>query len=123
MNLKEQAGSDERYNISFSYRSDKIRIYRQIITALENPRFIEFWINPEEKTLYLRGTNTRSLNCLEVPIKKSGEDFCYVLHGRRFIKRVSDLAGWDLETSHKLHGALIMGEQLLKFNLVSTTAM
>lgn len=106
-----------KYNISINYRADTVRIHKQTIDILGTPRFVQFMINPDTKILYVQGTNTRSLNCLEVPSAEFRKRNQYTLHGRYFIKKLSDLAGWSLDCPHILQGEYDKDYNIVSFNL------
>ena len=103
----------KKYNISINYRADTVRIHKKCIDILGTPRFVQFMINPDAKILYMYGTNTRSLNCLDVPPEEFSKRNQYTLHGRYFIKKLSELAGWSLD-----YPLIIFGEYDKQYNMI-----
>ncbi len=118
----EQFSKELKYSIAINYRVDKVRVHKQTIEALGSPRFIQFLINPDEKLLYIRGTNTHQQNCLEVPSKDYRKKNQYVLHGRYFIKKLSELAGWSLDRPHTIQGEYNPDHNMIVFQLDSFLA-
>ena len=107
--------------ISFNYRADTVRIYKDTIKALGNPKYVRFMINPEYKRLYIQGSDTRDKNTLPVPEK--GDRYCFVLHGRYFIRKISALAGWSLDNSYVVNGMFLDGFNLVQYNLTDAMPM
>ena len=102
-----------KYSISINYLADTVRVHKKSIDVLGTPRFIQFMINPDAKVLYMKGTNTRSLNCIDVPSAEFRKRNQYTLHGRYFIKKLSELAGWSLE-----YPLVIYGDYDAEYNLI-----
>ena len=117
METKTVKFEDESYSVSFNYLADTVRIYQKALGVLGMPRFLQFLINPESQTLYMRGTNSRDNNCLVVPSEDYRKRNCFVLHGRYFIKKVSTLAGWSLEQPYILPGKYMPEYNAIAFDL------
>ena len=80
--------------LSFSSKQGKVRIYKGVLSALGEPRFIQFLINPEKKMLILCGSNTRLSECIEVPSKEYQARNGFVLNGHGFIRRIFSIMRW-----------------------------
>ena len=103
-----------KHCISINYRADTVRVHKKCIDILGTPRFVQFMINPDAKILYMHGTNTRSLNCLDVPSEEFRKRNQYTLHGRYFIKKLSELAGRSLD-----YPLIIYGEYDGEYNMIT----
>lgn len=108
---------EKYYSISINYRADTVRIYKKVLSALGNPKYLQFLINPEAKILYMRGAGTSGVNCLEVPSDEFLKRNCCVLHGKSFIKKLSNLAGWSLKTRYVVKGTLETSHNTIVFDL------
>lgn len=117
MSQETETVDNGKYNISFNYYGNKIRVYKQLIDVLGNPKYIQFLINTEDLLLYVRGTDKHDSNCLEVPKFNGKKKFCYELHGRYFIKKISSLAGWTLGGLYVIQGKYLEQYNLIAFNL------
>lgn len=107
-----------KYNISFNHKYSKVRIYTSIIRALGDPPFIQILIQPSEKKLYIVGLEKREFDSFPVPnetiLKRNG----FNLHGKKFIRRISQIAGWDdLEKTHTLTGIFNDETKFMEFDL------
>ena len=111
----EQSAEKANNKISFNYRADTVRIYKDTIKALGNPKYVRFMINPDYKRLYIQGSDTRDKNTLPVPEK--GDRYCFVLHGRYFIRKISLLAGWSLDNSYVVNGTFLAEFNLVQYDL------
>ena len=103
--------------ISFNYYAGKIRVYEKVVEVLGYPRFLQFLINPETRNLYLRGTDKRDINCLEVPDREFRKRNQCTLHGKSFIKRICTLSGWKLNKLHVLRGSYLPEYNMIVFPL------
>ena len=115
---KDQIPKDsETFSISINYRWAKVRVHKQTITVLGTPRFVQFLINPEDKLLYMRGTNSRDSNCLVVPPEDYRKRNQYVLNGKHFIKKLSGLVGWSLDRTYTIRGDYSPEYNMIVFRL------
>ncbi len=108
---------ENKYSISFNYRIGKIRIFKPVITVLGIPTHLQFLLDPDEKVLYVRGTETSGVNCLEVPSEEHRKRNCCVLYGKTFIKKLSNLVGWSLLSPHIISGKYDETHNTLIFDL------
>lgn len=83
--------------ISFNYKADTVRIYKDAIKSPGTPKYVRFMINPDYKRLYIQGSDTGDKNTF--PVSERDEKSCFVPHGRYFIRKISLLAGWSLDNS------------------------
>ena len=117
MEMKASNQDKDGYNISLNYKVDTIRVYKQAIEVLGNPKFVQFYMDQDRKTLYMVGTDEREKNALEVPGKEKLQNRCFVLHGLHFIRWVSRLAGWNLKVPHILRGNYMPEYNAISFDL------
>lgn len=116
---REVAVPDEenKYSISFNYRIGKVRIYKPVITILGCPTHLQFLLDPDEKVLFVRGTEMSGVNSLEVPSEEHIKRNCCVLYGKSFIKKLSHLAGWSLMSPHIIRGQYVETHNTIVFDL------
>lgn len=105
--------------ISFNYKYGKVRIYKSVIQALGNPRYIRFLIQPGEKRLYVCGLNEREPDCFPVAEYKDSRHQGVVLHGQRFIRKISEIAGWELVGIRVVCGKFISDANMFEFDLAA----
>ena len=111
--------TSDGYRLSFNYRADTVRISKSTMVVLGNPKYIQFLINLEKKQLFIHGTNTREQNCIEVPGKDPRNRCNYVLYGLSCIRKISNIAGWDLEGVFTLTGIYLSEFNIVRFDLLS----
>lgn len=105
------------YRVSFNYRFSKVRIQRPILDVLGRPKFIKMLLAPEEKLLYIVGIDEREKDCFPVPLDENMRHNGFVLHGQYFIKRISSIAGWELDRSHLISGEYDAERRSIVFDL------
>ena len=54
------------YRITVNYRRGKFFIYSSILSALNNPKFICFYISTEQRVICIKGTDTHHKDCFNV---------------------------------------------------------
>ena len=106
--------------ITINYRASTIRVFKSVFLAFDNPRYLQFWINPDVRKLFVRGTNVREEHCLEIPPEAERKKSYYVFHGQRFIKRICHLADWSLDQPHAMIGTYIEDVGVVSFNFMET---
>ena len=105
------------YNISFNYKHGKVRVYKKVIQALGNPQFIQFLIKPEDKLLFIVGLDHREHDSFPVVLSEDSRRGGMVLNGKRFVRKISEIAGWGLEGTYIVGGTYIEELNVLEFNL------
>jgi len=123
MEMKATSQDKDGYNISLNYKVDTIRVYKQAIEVLGNPRFVQFFINRKDKMLYMQGTDEKTKDALEVPPKDQMRSRCYLFHGVDIIRVLSQLGGWKIEKPHILRGNYIPQYNVISFDLTKALPM
>jgi len=106
------------HRISFNYKNGRVRVYKRVIEALGNPPYIQFLIQPEEKQFFICGLDHREIDSFPVVQYVDSRNQGVVLNGQRFIRRVSEIAGWDLEKTHVVCGEHIADMKMFRFDLM-----
>lgn len=104
--------------MTFNYRHGAIRVFKTVITALNNPKYVFFALSDDCKTLSVYGTEENNINCLLVKrhLDNKGADGLK-LHGQVFIKRIGGGLGWDLERKYIARGHLNSAARCVAFDL------
>ena len=114
-NLKEK----NPYKISFNYKYGKVCVYKKVIQGLGEPPFIQFLIKPEDKLLFIVGLDHREHDSFSVKQYSDSRNRGIVLNGQRFIKKMSEIAGWSLNGSYVVGGTYIEEMNMFEFNLTN----
>ena len=116
-------GVKNKYKISFSYSSNynygKVRVHKKVIQALGAPKFIQFLIKPEDKLLFIVGLDHREHDSFPVVCKENGKSSGMILNGQRFVRKMSEIGGWQLEGRHVIGGTFIESMNMIEFNLTN----
>ena len=105
------------HKISFNYKHGKVRVYKKVIQGLGNPKFIQFLIKPEDKLLFIVGLDQREHDSFPVVLSDNSHRGGMVLNGQRFVKKMSEIAGWSLEGTYVVGGTYIKEMNMFEFNL------
>ena len=111
---------DSSLCITINYQANTIRVFKSVFLAFDNPRYLQFWIKPEARKLFVRGMNAREEHCLEIPPEDERKTSYYVFHGQRFIKRICQLANWSLDQPHAMTGTYIEDVGIVAFTFMET---
>ena len=115
----ENANEKNRYKISFNYKYGKICVYKRVLQGLGNPTFIQFLIKPEDKLLFIVGSEYREHDSLLVRQYAYSPTSGMIMNGQRFIKKISEIARWTLEGSYVVEGKYIDEMNMIEFNLTN----
>lgn len=108
-----------QYKLSFSYKHGKVRVYKKAILALGTPKYIQFLIKPADKLLYIVGLDHREHDSFPVILSEDTHQGGMVLHGQRFVRKISEVGGWSLEHSYVIGGHLLAGTNMIEFDLTN----
>ena len=112
-NLKER----NLHKISFNYKHGTVRVYKKVIQALGNPKFIQFLIKPEDKLLFIVGLEKREHDSFPVVLSENSRHKGMILNGQRFVRKISEIAGWSLDGTRVVAGTYIPEMNIFEFNL------
>ena len=126
MNMNTDNTKEKNLNkISFNYKHGTVRVYRKVIHALGNPQFIQFLIKPDDKLLFIVGLDHREHDSFPVVLSENIRRGGMILNGKRFVRKISEIAGWGLEGTHVVAGTYIPEINMIEFdleNVVKNTA-
>ena len=105
------------YNISFYYKYGSVRVYQKVIRGLGNPKFIQILIKPNDKLLYIVGLDHREHDSFPVVLSKNSSRGGMILNGKRFVRKISEIAGWTPDGTRIVAGTYIPEMNMVEFNL------
>lgn len=104
--------------ISFNYKHGTIRVFKKVISTLNNPKYVFFTWAEDTKTLSVIGTDEINNDCLLVSRHRDGKDSGGLkLHGREFIKRIGGFVGWELDKRYVVCGKSSEVSRSIEFDL------
>ena len=110
---------NNQYRISFSYKYGKVRVHKKVIQALGTPKYIQFLIKPEAKLLYIVGLDYREQDSFPVVLRENKKSGGMILNGQRFVRKMSEIGGWQLEGTHVIGGTFVTGMNMIEFSLTN----
>lgn len=105
------------YRITVNYRRGKVYIYNSVIAALNNPKYICFYLSTEQKVLCIKGTDKGHKECFNVEKFTDNKKNAFELNGIHFIKKLSLAIGWSLDKRHTIAGTLDEANRVIIFDL------
>ena len=105
------------YRITVNYRRGKFFIYSSILSALNNPKFICFYISTEQRVICIKGTDTHHKDCFNVEQFTNNKKKAFELSGLHFIKKFCQTIGWSLDRRHTVAGTLDAENRVIIFDL------
>jgi hypothetical protein len=104
--------------ISFNCKFGAIRVYKAVVTALDNPKYVFFTWAEANKCLSVYGTDEANIDCLLVSRHHDGnEKGGLKLYGTAFIQRIGAYVGWSRNNTYTVDGSLNEGMRRVDFNL------
>lgn len=113
----EQQKNNVNYTIQFNYRHGKIRLSLSVLKGLNNPRYVQFFVDGSEHKLMVVGVDEYNVDCITNPLLTNQRRKEFVLNGQPFIKKLCDLMSWDLINTHRVLGELDEGSRCVTFDL------
>ena len=107
---------DETY-VSFYLRQNRIRIFRQTITAVGNPRFIRFMIKRDGSSLILLPYNKKTFQSLRVPETANYGRWNMEIGSKPLCLLLAHHLGWELSRSYRIPGKVYELQPLVLFHL------
>ena len=107
---------DEPY-VSFYLRQNRIRVFRQTITAIGDPRFIRFMIKKDGSSLILLPYNKKTFQSLRVPETANYDRWSMEISSKPLCLLLAHRLGWELSRSYRIPGKVYEQQPLVLFNL------
>ena len=112
----EQQKQNVNYTMQFNYRHGKMRLSLNVLTTLNNPRYVKFFVDRGYR-LYIVGVDEYDVDCIANPIFSNLKKKEFVLNGRAFIGKLCSILGWDAENTHRFNGYFDEENRRIVFNL------
>lgn len=108
--------------LSFSYKYGYIRTSKNLLEALEHPKYV-FWTYSKEKNiLSICGTDERNINCLFVERHKESDGTeCLKFCSMQFVKKLATYYGWNKGFKYVVMGNLNKKMRAVEFDLTTAT--
>ncbi len=101
--------------LTFSVKDGTIELNQGIIEALGRPKQVQIRIDSENCQLMVRACGLKE----EQAVVVQNEDVSEV-GGRRLMKRIGELAGWEDQNSRFVYGVSLPRYKAVLFNLLDT---
>ena len=116
MDGKQVRRMDETY-VSFYLRRNRIRVFRQVIAAIGDPRFIRFMIKEDGSSLILLPYNKKTFQSLRVPETVNYGRWSMEISSKPLCLLLARCLGWELSRSYRIPGKVYEQQPLVLFNL------
>ena len=107
---------DETY-VSFYLRRNRIRVFRQVIAAIGDPKFIRFMIKEDGSSLILLPYNEKTLQSLRVPETANYDRWNMEISSKPLCLLLAHRLGWELSRSYRIPGKVYEQQPLVLFHL------
>ena len=103
--------------VSFYLRQNRIRVFRQTITAIGNPRFIRFMIKKDGSSLILLPYNKKTFQSLRVPKTANYNRWSMEISSKPLCLLLAHHLGWERSNSYRVPGKIYKRQPLVLFDL------
>jgi hypothetical protein len=109
----------ERVTISVSMKSNNFTIHKRVLVLLDWPWYFELYVSADATKLYLKGSNTPSEDCLQVPIRVFTEEKYYSckIYSKLYADKLKKILLWSADASYKLSGRYDTVSRMAVFDL------
>lgn len=100
--------------LTLNMPEESILLNEGVLNALDWPKQVQLFINPDEKMLLLRSCSVKSREAVVIP------DGCveqFEISGRSFLRRVRQLMKWDDDEPRLCYGEYLPTLQSVRFSL------
>lgn len=108
-----------QFKLSFNFKHGKVRVFKKVILALGTPKYIQFLIKPKDKLLFIVGLDHREHDSFPVVLSENTRRGGMVLHGQRFVRKMSEIGGWSPADAHVIGGTFIEEGGMIEFDLTN----
>lgn len=107
---------DETY-VSFYLRQYRIRIFRQTIASIGNPRYIKFMVKEDGLSLILMPYDQKAFQSLRVQETASYNRWSMEISSKPLCLLISSCLGWDISRSYRVPGKVYARYPLVLLDL------
>ncbi len=107
--------TDSKPVIFIDQRKKRIRIHKLTLKLLDNPKYIQILINPDQLSLAIRSCDKKAP--LSLKIKQKTGDSCE-LYSTNLVKLFYGICSkWDNVSQYRLYGTLVPSKSLVYFKM------
>lgn len=118
------ADNENRHNgLSFSLKRGRTLIYHATIRELDNPEYIRFLVNREQKKVAVQVCEAIDKDSFKVPEFPTDKRFQYEISSMNFVNIVYGMMNWDPQKAYHLRGYLVPRYRLMLYELVEAKAI
>lgn len=107
---------DETY-VSFYLRRNRIRVFRQVIAAIGDPRFVRIMIKEDGLSLILLPYSKKTFQSLRVPKTANYNRWSMEISSKPLCLLLAHHLGWELSNSYRVPGKIYKQQTLVLFDL------
>lgn len=96
----------------------RIRIHKQTLALLDNPKYIQLLIHPEKKIILLCPKSTYTPACERIRWEQISEKNCCEIYSTSFVEKLMLLCNnWDENISYRLTGTLLPSQNVILYHM------
>ena len=118
------SGALKKATLSVDFRKNRIRIHKNAIHALDDPEYILFLVNPEERTLAIMRSDRSDLRAHRIIFASlTGMKSCE-LNSKSLVRGLLNIyAGWEDNTTYRIDGESLPGKGVIMFNIENSVSV
>ena len=109
--------------ISISLKRREIKIFRNTIEALGNPKYIRLLIDFKKKKFALQALQYEDKDAFIVPTKEHNTRGEFPIYSMKYVQLIWFLGKWEQDYSYRIYGKWNEREKLLEFLLDEAVLM
>jgi hypothetical protein len=110
--------NSERPIISVDLKKCRIRIHKNTLHSIGDPRYILLLVNPQERTLVIARSNRTDPRAHYVDVSFIKNKKCFELYSQFLVKSLHDVCiDWQDSKSYRLYGEIISNEGIARFHM------
>ena len=112
---------DNHTHLSLYLRNNRIRIFKSTIRLLGTPKFVQFSVHTDGKSMMLAPYYKKSFTSFRIPQNIYEEKGSLEISSKGFCIIIANRLKWDVEHSYRIPGKYIQGQNVVIYDLTSAT--
>lgn len=103
--------------ILVDYRKNRIRIHKNTLRLLGQPKYVRLLVNPLEPSVAVQLSDASDPRAHRVPSEVYAGRSSYEIYNQTFIQQLSRCSHWDFNTTYRMYASACLDGQFLIFRI------
>lgn len=110
-------------SIVVDYRKNRIRIHKNALHELGNPKFVQLLVNPKERSLAVQNCQASDPTAHRIPASIYAGKVCCEIYSRSLMQQLLFCSNWSNDSVYRMYASAFIDKQLLVFRIDDSIAI